>query len=151
MHVRFLVNWQWPAINMQYERLMARGRLDLERMFYEHANTVADMDFFVIMVRRFLRTADKARQIPSDNQQQLKLALKVFRSRWGNLTAVRDALEHSDSAAMFPVPAIGVPEAKDHDAEFVFMWPGGNIDVGKLFKDACSILQAIKAVIGPAQ
>jgi hypothetical protein len=100
------------------------------------------------MVRRFLRTAEQARQIPSDNQQQLKLALRVFRSRWGNLTVVRDALEHSDTAAMLPVPAIGLPENEDHAAQFVFMWPGGNLDVVKLFADACSILQAIKAVIG---
>jgi hypothetical protein len=45
-HVGFNVNWQWPAINMQYERLMARARLAPERMLYEHMNTVADMDFW---------------------------------------------------------------------------------------------------------
>jgi len=33
-------------------------------MLYEHMRTVADMDFLVIMVRRFLRTAEQARQIP---------------------------------------------------------------------------------------
>ncbi len=87
---------------MQYERLTERSRLPPERTFYEHMQTVADMDFLVTSVRRLLRTAELGRRIPSEHQPQLKLSLKIFNSRWGNLTAVRDALEHSDTAAMFP-------------------------------------------------
>jgi hypothetical protein len=120
-------------------------------MLYEHMRTVADMDFLVIMVRRFLRTAEQARQIPSDRQWQLKLAIKVFYSRWGNLTDVRNALEHSDTAAIFPVPAASFPVLEDSGGQFVFMWPGGNLDLGKLFEDAQSILKAILGVIEPLE
>jgi len=109
------------------------------------------MDFLVIMVRRFLRTAEQARQIPSDRQWQLKLAIKVFYSRWGNLTDVRNALEHSDTAAIFPVPAASFPVLEDSGGQFVFMWPGGNLDLGKLFEDAQSILKAILGVIEPLE
>jgi hypothetical protein len=149
---RFNVEWQWPAIKMQYERLMARSSLSPEEvMLYERVKTIADMDFLVIMVRRFLRTAEQARQIPSNSQSQLKLAIKVFYSRWGNLTDVRDALEHSDTAAMLPIPMIGIPTLKNGVGEFVFMWPGGNLDLGRLFEDAQSILKAILGIIEPLE
>jgi hypothetical protein len=150
--VRFNINWQWPAIGMQYERLMARSSSTQEVMISEHGRTVADMDFLVIMVRRFLRTAEQARQIQSDYQPQLKLAIKVFYSRWGNLTEVRDALEHSDTTTMLPVPAMSFPmQGSTSDRQFVFMWPGGNLDLGKMFKDAQSILRAILGVIEPLE
>jgi len=113
--------------------------------------TVADMDFLVTSVRRLLRTAELARRIPSEHQPQLKLALKIFNSRWGNLTAVRDALEHSDTAAMFPVPAVRIPTSGHGDGQFIFMWPGGNIDLGELFEDARSILKAIVSIIEPVE
>lgn len=32
--VRFNLNWQWPAISMQYERLMERSRLPMERLAF---------------------------------------------------------------------------------------------------------------------
>ena len=38
---------------MQYERLTERSRLPPERTFYEHMQTVADMDFLVTSVRRY--------------------------------------------------------------------------------------------------
>jgi hypothetical protein len=134
---------------MQYEHLMARRSPEL--MLNEHMKIVADMDFLVIMVRRFLRTAEQAAQIPSDCQSQLRLAIKVFRSRWGNLTDVRNALEHSDTAAMLPVPAISFPVLEDSGGQFVFMWPGGNLDLGSLFEDTQSILKAILKTIEPLE
>lgn len=136
---------------MQYERLMARSRLPTELMLYEHMTIVADMDFLVIILRRFLRTAEQARQIPSDCQSQLRLAIKAFYSRWGNLTEIHNALEHSDTTAMVPVPAISFPMYEDSGDQFVFMWPGGNLDLGKLFDDAQSILKAILGVIEPLE
>lgn len=132
---------------MQYERLIERSRLPQERMLIEHMQMVADMDFLVTSVRRLLRTAELARRIPSEHQPQLKLAIKILNSRWGNLKAVRDALEHSDTAATFPVPAVGIPMSGHGDGKFTFMWPGGNIDLGKLYEDAQSILKTIIRVI----
>jgi len=149
--VRFNVNWQWPAIEMQYERLIERSRLPPERMFAEHMLMVADMDFLVTSVRRLLRTAAAARKVASEQQPQLKLALGTFNSRWGNLTKVRDALEHSDTAADFPLPAVGIPASGQGDGEFTFMWSGGNLDLGKLYADACSIVRAIVSVIDSAE
>ncbi len=136
---------------MQYERLAERARLPLERIPGQHMQTVADMDFLVTSVRRLLRTAQAARQIPSEHQPQLKLALKVFNSRWGNLTAVRDSLEHSDTAAEFPVPVVVIPTSGNGDGEFTFMWPGSNLNLGKLYEDARSIVRAIATVIEPAE
>jgi hypothetical protein len=43
--VRFHVNWQWPAIEMQYERLMKRSQLPLGRQMFERILMIADMDF----------------------------------------------------------------------------------------------------------
>jgi hypothetical protein len=134
---------------MQYERLMERSRLSPERMLVEHMQMVADMDFLVTAVRRLLRTAELARQIPSGHQPQLKLALNIFHSKWGNLTAVRDALEHSDTAAMLPLPAVGVPVSGHGDGQFTFAWPGGNLDLGKVYEDARSIVEAIVSILEP--
>lgn len=137
---------------MQYERLIERSRLPPERMFAEHMQMVADMDFLVTSVRRLLRTAEFARQIPSDHQRQLRQAINVFKSRWwANLKAIRDALEHSDTAMMFPVPAVGIPVSGHGDGQFIFMWPGGNLDLGKLFEDAQSVFRAILRVIEPIE
>lgn len=151
LNVRFHLNWQWPAIKMQYERLIQRSNLPPERRLYEHMLMVADMDFFVIMVRRFLRTAEQARQIPSEYQIDVKRAIGVFNSRWKNIIRVRDALEHFDKAGMFPVPAGAYPTSGQGDAEFTFLWPGGNLEISKLYEDARSILQAILRVIEPIE
>jgi hypothetical protein len=148
---RFNINWQWTAIKMQYDRLMERSGKSMELRLHEHMNIVADMDFLVIVLQRFLRTAEQARQIPSDDQANLKLAIRIFHSRWGTLTDIRNALEHSDSTAMFPVPAIAFPTHKDGDGQFIFMWPSGNLDLGKLFDDALSIRRAIAGVIEPLE
>jgi hypothetical protein len=121
-------------------------------MLSEHGRTVADMDFFVIMLRRFLRTAEQARQIPSDCQSQLKLPIRLFYSRWGNLTDIRDALERFDTTAMFSVPAMSYSmHGSRNNRQYVFMRPGGNLDLGKMFKDAQSILRAILEVIEPLE
>jgi hypothetical protein len=136
---------------MQYERLTERSRLPPEHMLFEHMQVVADMDFLVTAVRRLLRTAALARRIPSEHQPQLKLALKVFGSKWGNLTAVRDALEHSDTTILFPLPVVGTTQHGQGAAEFTFAWPGGNLDIGKMYEDARSILNAIVGVIEPIE
>ena len=132
---------------------MARADLPLESNFQEHMLIIADMDFLVIMVRRFLKTADRARQIPPRNQAQtqLKRAISVFNSRWGHAIDVRDALEHFDTASMFPGPMVSFPTSESDTPRFVFMWPGGNLDLGKLFEDARSILKAILRVLESAE
>ena len=152
VQVRFHINWQWPAVKMQYERLIARSSLTVGQMPAEHMRMVADMDFLVTSLRRFLRTAELARQIPSEHQPQLKLALSIFNSRWwSTLKAVRDALEHFDTTAMFPAPAVGIPASGSGEGHFVFMWPRGNLDIGKLYEDAEPIKKAIVSIIGPIE
>jgi hypothetical protein len=151
LRVRFNINWQWPAIEMQYERLIARLSLPPERLLAEHMRMVADMDLFVTSVRRLLRTAQSALRIPSDCQPQLKLAVKIFDSRWGMLTDVRNALEHPDGPGMFPVPAIGLPTSGRGNGDFIFMWPGGNLNLGRLYEDARSITRAIVSIIEPIE
>jgi len=143
-NVRFHIEWQWPAIKMQYERLMERASLPPEQMFSQHMQMVADMDFLAIMARRFLRTSALARKIPSEHQPQLKQAVREFNQRWRNLTEIRNALGHFDQKALFPVPMHG-------GDQFVFMWPGGNIDLAKLFEDAREILRAILNIIEPLE
>jgi hypothetical protein len=130
---------------------MKRSQLPLGRQMFERMLMVADMDFLIIMARRFLRTAAQARQIPSNNQVQLKRAIGVFNSRWPHLTKVRDALEHFDRVAMFPVPVTAVPTSPNAHEQMSFMWPGGNLDIGELFKDAQSILSAILKVLEAAK
>ena len=123
----------------------------MERRLAEHMQMVADMDFLVIMVRRLLRTAELARGIPSVHQSKLKQAIKVFNSKSGKLEAIRNALEHADKAAMLPLPAVGIPMSGHGDGHFIFMWPGGNLDIGKLFEDAQTVFKAILRVIEPLE
>jgi hypothetical protein len=151
LRVRSNINWQWPAIEMQYERLGARLSLPPERLLAEHMRMVADMDLLVTSVRRLLRTAEFALRIPSDRRPQLKLSIKIFDSKWGMLTDVRNALEHSDGPEIFPVPAIGLPTSGHSNGDFIFMWPGGNLNLGKLYEDARSIARAIVSIIEPIE
>lgn len=130
---------------MQYNRLIDRGKLPMNERFGQHLQMIADMDFMVIMVRRLLRTAEQAMQIPSDSHKQLKTALRIFHSRWKNLTEIRNALEHPDSAQMM-YPSVAVSEN-----EFIFMWPGGNVDLAKIYDHARAIKDAILAVIVPLE
>jgi len=130
---------------LQHGRLIERSRLSMEQLIGQHYQMLADMDFLTIMARRFVRTAEQAEQIRSENQPQLKLAVRVFKSLWwGKLRAIRNALEHFDENDMFPVPMHG-------GGQFVFMWPGGNIDLAKLFEDARAVLRAILNVIEPLE
>jgi hypothetical protein len=147
--VRFHFNWQWPAIQMQYERLMERASQPQERMLVEHMRTVADMDFLVTAMRRFLRTAQVALQIRSKYHAQLKLALRIFESKWWtSLKEIRDALEHVETpAAGFPVPSVRIPSNENGAGEFILMGPHGNLDMGKLYEDARSIAKAIASII----
>jgi hypothetical protein len=50
---------------------------------------------------------------------------------------------------MFPVPAASFPPAEHSSGQFVFMWPGGNVDLGKLYEDAQSLLKAILKLVEP--
>jgi hypothetical protein len=136
---------------MQFERLEKRAKTPRDQIPFEHMLIVADMDFLVTMVRRFLRTAEKARQIPSGNQENLKTAIAIFNSHWNNLTDIRDALEHFDGNKPFPVPAITYSTSDDKNISIEFMCPNGNLNAYKLFKDARSILEAILDVIGPLE
>jgi hypothetical protein len=137
---------------MQYERLAERAHQPPERMLAEHMQTIGDMDFLVTAVRRLLRTADAAMQIPSEHHhEQLKLAVKAFESRWWpRLKEIRDALEHVETpVAGFPVPAVGIPMSGNGDGKFIFMGPTGNLDLGKMYEAARAIAKAISSVVGP--
>jgi hypothetical protein len=119
--------------------------------------TVGDMDLLVTAVRRLLRTADAAQKIHSEEidpkrHAQLKLAIKVFDSRWGDrIKDIRNALEHVESLSPgFPVPAVAIPTDGNGNGEFIFMAPGGNLDVGKMYEDARSIAKAIASIVQPA-
>jgi hypothetical protein len=139
---------------MQYERLAERAHQPQERMFAEHMQTVGDMDFFVTAVRRLLRTAAAAEKIHSEeidpkHHAQLKLAVKVFDSQWGDrLKGIRDALEHVESVSTgFPVPMVSIPTDGDGDGEFILMGPHGNLNLAKVYEDARSIAKAIARIV----
>jgi hypothetical protein len=149
--VQFHLNWQWPGITMQYQRLMDRSQQPMEIGLAEHMQLVADMDFLVTEVRRLLRTAELARQVPSEHQEQLRLALNSFKSKWReSLKAIRDALEHLDTSGDFPVPSVGFPMSGDGDGNFTFVGRHGNLDLVKMYEDARSVARAIARVIGPS-
>lgn len=149
--VQFHLNWQWPGITMQYKRLMDRSKQPMELRFTQPMELVADMDFLATEVRRLLRTAELARQIPSDHQEPLRLALCSFKSKWWpSLKAIRDAMEHLDTSGDFPVPAIAFPASGD-GGTFTFMGRYGNLDLGKMYEDARSLARAIARVIEPLE
>jgi hypothetical protein len=150
--VGFHLRWQWPAVSMQYERLMERSRLPMERVLAEHMRTIADMDFLVTAVRRLLRTAELALPIRSEHRPQLKLALTAFNSRWReSLKSIRNALEHLDASGDFPVPSVGIPTSGNGEGSFTFAGVHGNLDLGKLYEDAQSVAAAIAKVIESAE
>jgi hypothetical protein len=149
--VRSYLNWQWPGITMQYQRLIERSRQPMEVRLAEHMETVADMDFLVTAIQRFLRTANLALRISSENRPQLSVAKRIFESKWrASLTEIRNALEHVENpGAGFPVPAIGIPRDGSDDGEFILMGRRGNLDLPKLYEDAEKIAKAISSVVGP--
>ena len=82
--IRYGVNWQWTAVKMQYERLMARKPMQpgdlVEVAALEHMQGVVDMDFLVTAVRRLLRVAEQARRSGCDTNADLKVPMKIFTS-----------------------------------------------------------------------
>jgi hypothetical protein len=116
------------------------------------------VDFLVTAVRRLLRTAAAAEKIHSEEvdpklHAQLKLAVKVFDSKWGDrLKEIRDALEHVESLSSgFPVPMVGIPADGNGDGEFILMGPHGNLNLTKVYEDARSIAKAIASIVEPAE
>ncbi len=123
--VRYGVNWQWTAVKMQYERLMTRSMAlpdDLaEQALREYTRGVIDMDFFVTAVGRFLRVADQAKRSGCDANGELKIAVKIFMSRWSHVIAARNSLEHFDQPGNALVPM----QSSDSDGRWKFLTPGG--------------------------
>jgi hypothetical protein len=99
--IRYHLNWQGTAIKVQYDRLAANMYVDPEDSVLEsmnsHMRAVVDLDFLVTSVRRLLRVAEQARSFGLDPKRELKLAIKVFNSRWlPYLVDIRNTLEHVD-------------------------------------------------------
>ena len=147
--VRYGVNWQWTAIKMQYERLMARPTLSpgdlVEHAMHEHMRGVIDMDFLVTAVRRFLRVADQAKRSGCDSKGELKIAIKIFMSRWSHVIDARNSLEHFDQPGSGLVPA----QSSNSEARWQFATSAGSIDMQRLFGDAEKLCKIILKVIDP--
>jgi hypothetical protein len=142
--IRYDVNWQGTAVRMQYERLVAHLNLSLEDMAYAHLRGIVDMDFLVIAVRRLLRVAERARDIGCDVNGELKQAIKIFTSQWGQVIDVRNALEHIDHGRAGIVPVQG-------GGTLLFAWRGEQVDVHKLFRAADNLCKTICRVIEPQE
>lgn len=145
--IRYSVNWQGTAIRMQYERLAASMHIDTETPLIElaraHYKAISDLDFLITSVRRLLRVAEQARSYNLDPNKELKLAVKIFNSRWHpSLVTIRNALEHVDKPGTPFFPARG-------GDTMAFVYPGGQIDASKLYTAAMNLHQAICKAIEP--
>jgi hypothetical protein len=148
-HIRYNANWQGTAITMQYERLAASMHIDPESLITEalksHMRAVADLDFLITSVRRLLRVAEQARSMRLDPKKELKLAIRIFNSRWQpQLVNIRNALEHIDGPGMRFFPILG-------GGAIAFVYPGGQVDAGKLYIAAMKLHKAICGVIEPLE
>lgn len=143
--IRYDINWQGTAARMQYERLVTHMSRSLEDRLMAHMSGVVDLDFLVISVNRLLHVAERARDFGCDNDGKLKVAIKLFISRWlPQLRDIRNALEHLDQGGAGIVPVQG-------DDTMLFAWPGGQIDVHKLFKAADELIKAVCRTIEPLE
>jgi hypothetical protein len=147
--IRYGANWQGTAIKTQYERLAAGIYINpgdnVQEVLSAHMRAVVDLDFLITSVRRLLRVAEQARNFGLDPKKELKLAIKIFNSHWGtSLVAVRNALEHIDGPGtpFFPVSGGGMT---------AFVYPGGQVDAGKLYRAAMNLHKAICRVIEPLE
>jgi hypothetical protein len=145
--VRYAVTWQWTAVKMQYERLMTRSEMLAGPLTGDFPSVymrgVIDMDLFVTAVRRLLRAAEQARGSGCDSSGVLKLPIRSFKSRWGHVITVRDALEHFDGQTAKDVALIPM-----HGGDgWKIVLQGRPVDVQALFADAEALCKAIYAVI----
>jgi hypothetical protein len=147
--IRYGVNWQWTAVKMQYERLMARKPMQpddlVEVALPEHMRGVVDMDLFVTAVRRLLRVAEQARRSGCDSNADLKVPIKIFNSRWGHVVDVRNTLEHVDGPGVPIVPM----QSSNPDSRWLFLTPGNHLSVQHLFEDSAKLYAAICKAIEP--
>jgi hypothetical protein len=146
-HIRYGVNRQGTAIRMQYERLVAAMDIDPEVDVHEvlkvHMRAVADLDFLITSVRRLMRVAQQAKSFGFDSKKELKLAIKVFDSRWQpHLVGIRNILEHVDGPGSPVVPVRG-------GGVIAFAYPGGQVDAGKLYIASMKLCEAICHAIEP--
>jgi hypothetical protein len=142
--IRYDVTWQGTAIRMQYERLVAHLELPLEDQFRAHMRAVVDLDFLVIVARRLLKVAERARRLGIDSSRDLKQAVRAIEPQSAQVIAVRNALEHLDQGGTGIVPFQG-------GGSVSFAWSGGQIDVHELYRAADDLGKAICRVIELAE
>jgi hypothetical protein len=140
--LRYIANWQWTAVKMQHERLMARSAAlegpPTEEAIHEYMRGVVDMDFFVTAVRRLLRAAELARGSGCDPEKTLKLPIKIFTSRWHHVITVRDELEHFDGQARRGAVSGLVP--MHGGGSWKIARPGAQID---LYRAICGVIDSL--------
>jgi hypothetical protein len=92
-----------------------------------------------------MRVADRARSFGCDSSGDLRQAIRVFHSRWGQpVTDLRNALEHLDQGGAGIVPVKG-------GGTMLFVWSGGQMDVHDLFRAADDLCKAICRAIEPLE
>jgi hypothetical protein len=146
-HIRYGANWQGTAIKTQYKRLASNMQVDPEQPVLEslrlHMQALVDLDFLITSIRRLLRVAEQARRLGLDQDRKLKLAIRIFNSRWQPyLVDIRNTLEHVDQPGFPFVPFRG-------GGKVAFSVPGGEIDATKLYDAAMELYKAICRAIAP--
>lgn len=138
--IRFHLDWQGQALLLEYNRL--HSETDSLDSFAQ----LADMDFLIIVVRRILRVAQKAKGSMLDTNKLLKPILTAFENRWQRiLIDLRDELEHVDQpkASRLFVPV------RSTAGDLTFLLPSGSIDLRDLFADTDKLCRVIAEVIRP--
>jgi hypothetical protein len=105
----------------------------------------ADMDFLITAVRRLLRAAEHAKNSGCDINGELALPIRVFQSRWSQVTGVRDSLEHFDEWERRQLEGWVLPMRGGGNV--AFLWRGGNVDARELFKSAEKLYRVVCDVI----
>jgi hypothetical protein len=146
--IRFNLNWQWTAIKLQYDRLVNNVMVPndlIEVSMRKHMNGVVDMDFFVIAVHRLIVVAEQAKNSGCDLNKELKPAIKDFKSRWGNIAAARNALEHIDDQR----PERALLPTSSSSGDWQLGMPGNSLKVHEIFRDAQILARTVSKVIEP--
>jgi hypothetical protein len=138
--IRFHLDWQGSALLLEYNRLSSEtGSLN---SFAQ----LADMDFLIIVVRRILRVAQKAKGSGLDTGKLLKSIVTDFENRWERiLIDMRNELGHVDQPK---VSRLFVP-MRSTAGELKFLLPSGSIDLRELFSDTDKLCRVIAEVIRP--
>jgi hypothetical protein len=148
--IRNRADFQFLAVQQQHERVQeyccrASGTGLISDLPHA-ARGSADIDFFLVAIRRLRRVCELARRRGLSATASLRPALKAFADAVKDVPKVRDILEHLDDAAVNGKGGIGYGIGANG---VVISYNGALLDTHLLYEAAEQVHTAIRSVVDP--